>query len=54
MMNSLPWIGKIFGCFSSEPVIERIGYKKTTYILAIIQIIAVISMLSNHIIILCH
>ena len=41
-MNSLPWIGKILGCFSSETYIERLGYKKTTYILAAIQVVGII------------
>lgn len=42
-MNSLPWIGKITGCFTSEIFIEKTGYKVTMYILAIIQIVAVVS-----------
>lgn len=43
LMNSLPWIGKISGCFAAEPTIERIGYKKTMYLVSIVQIIAVVS-----------
>lgn len=43
MMNSLPWIGKLTGCLSAEPVIERLGYKKAMYISAAIQLIAVTS-----------
>ena len=42
-MNSLPWIGKILGCFLAEPYIERAGYKKSAYTIAAIQIVAVIS-----------
>jgi SP family sugar:H+ symporter-like MFS transporter len=42
-MNSLPWIGKIIGCFGAEVVIEKVGFKKSMYIAAIVQIIAVIS-----------
>ena len=42
-MNSLPWIGKILGCLGAEPVIERFGYKKAMYVVAIVQIIAIIS-----------
>jgi fucose permease len=43
LMNSLPWIGKIMGCFGSETFIERTGYKKTMYAAACIQIVALIS-----------
>ena len=43
LMNSLPWIGKILGCFLAEPYIERAGYKKSAYTIAAIQIVAVIS-----------
>lgn len=43
MMNSLPWIGKFLGCLNAEPIIDRLGYKKTVYIVAAIQIVAVIS-----------
>ena len=46
-MNSLPWIGKITGCFTSEVFIEKTGYKATMYILAIIQIVAVVSKLHS-------
>lgn len=42
-MNSLPWIGKLLGCFGSENFIERSGYKKTMYMAAGIQIVALIS-----------
>lgn len=47
LMNSLPWIGKITGCFTSEVFIEKTGYKATMYILAIIQIVAVVSKLHS-------
>lgn len=43
MMNSFPWIGKFIGCFSAEPLIEKLGYKKAMYIAAALQIIAIIS-----------
>ena len=42
-MNSLPWIGKILGCLGAERAIEGLGYKKTMYLAASVQIIAVIS-----------
>ena len=42
-MNSLPWIGKIIGCFSAEPLIETRGYRNTMYVAAAVQIVAVIS-----------
>lgn len=42
-MNSLPWIGKILGCFGSEAFIDRSGYKRTMYAAAGIQIVALIS-----------
>ena len=42
-MNSLPWIGKIFGCMGSDGLIDGIGYKKTMYAAAGIQIVALIS-----------
>jgi SP family sugar:H+ symporter-like MFS transporter len=44
-MNSLPWIGKLTGCLGSDAFIERVGYKKTMYAAAIIQIVALISKL---------
>jgi hypothetical protein len=37
------WTGKIVGCAIFEPLLERVGFKKTIYILSAIQIIAVIS-----------
>lgn len=43
LMNSLPWIGKIFGCMGSDGLIDGIGYKKTMYAAAGIQIVALIS-----------
>jgi len=44
LMNSLPWIGKLSGCLGSDAFIERVGYKKTMYAAAIVQIVALISM----------
>jgi MFS transporter, SP family, sugar:H+ symporter len=40
-MNSLPWIGKILGCLGADAVIERMGYKKTIYIVCAIQFVGV-------------
>ncbi|KAH8881843.1 general substrate transporter [Thozetella sp. PMI_491] len=48
LMNSLPWIGKISGCLGSEPVIDRLGYKKTMYIASAVQIVGVIIELTSH------
>jgi MFS family permease len=41
-MNSLPWIGKILGCFLSDLFIDKGGYKNTMYAAAGIQIVGVI------------
>lgn len=43
LMNSLPWIGKTCSCFGTERAIEGLGFKKTMYLAALIQIVAVIS-----------
>ncbi|KAJ9138582.1 General substrate transporter [Coniochaeta hoffmannii] len=49
LMNSLPWIGKLSGCLGSDAFIERVGYKKTMYAAAIVQIVAlIIEMTSQH------
>lgn len=40
--NSVNWTGKLVGCAIFEPLAERLGFKKTFYILAAIQIVAVI------------
>lgn len=42
LMNSLPWIGKIAGCFLSDLFIDKGGYKNTMYAAAGIQIVGVI------------
>lgn len=42
-MNSLPWIGKLLGCLGADAFIERLGFKKSMYAVAIIQSIGVIS-----------
>ncbi|ORX38012.1 general substrate transporter [Kockovaella imperatae] len=49
LMNSLPWIGKISGCFLSEPIIERLGFKRTMYTVATIQCVALIIEMSAHV-----
>lgn len=41
-MNSIPWIGKIVGCFIIEPLIDRVGYRQSIVVASIIQIIALI------------
>ncbi|CAL5865892.1 uncharacterized protein PFLUO_LOCUS98 [Penicillium psychrofluorescens] len=48
LMNSLPWIGKLTGCFGSELFIENAGYKRTMYAAASIQIVALIIELTAH------
>jgi hypothetical protein len=45
LMNSLPWIGKIAGCFLSDLFIDKGGYKNTMYAAAGIQIVGVVRML---------
>ncbi|KAK5535014.1 hypothetical protein LTR23_008056 [Exophiala sp. CCFEE 6169] len=45
-MNSVNWTGKLVGCAIFEPLVERLGYKKTIYILACIQIVAVTTYLA--------
>lgn len=41
-MNPVNWTGKIIGCAIYEPLIQRLGFKKTMYILCVIQIVAVV------------
>ena len=42
-MNSIPFAGQALGAFLSSNVVDKFGYKYTMVILAIIQVIAVIS-----------
>lgn len=42
IMNSIPWIGKLAGCFVVEPLIDRIGYRNSIIITAGIQIVSMI------------
>jgi hypothetical protein len=37
------WTGKLVGCAIFEPLVEGLGYKRTIYTLACIQIVAVTS-----------
>ena len=37
------WLGKLAGCAAFEPILERLGYKKTVYLVCMIQIVAIIS-----------
>ncbi|KAG9250966.1 general substrate transporter [Emericellopsis atlantica] len=48
LMNSLPWIGKILGCFSSDILIERLGFKNTMLVAAGVQIVGVILEITAH------
>lgn len=41
-MNSVVWPGKIFGTFMFAPLAERLGYKKTMYIVAVVQCLGLI------------
>ncbi|RDH26321.1 general substrate transporter [Aspergillus welwitschiae] len=41
-MNSIPWIGKLVGCFLAEPLIERTGYRKAIIVTSVVQVIALI------------
>ncbi|OJJ00793.1 hypothetical protein ASPVEDRAFT_149709 [Aspergillus versicolor CBS 583.65] len=42
LMNSIPWIGKFVGCFLVEPLIERVGYRKSIIVTSVVQIVALI------------
>jgi MFS family permease len=42
LMNSVPWIGKLAGCFLIEPLIDRVGYRSSIIVTAVIQIISLI------------
>lgn len=42
-MNSVVWPGKLTGTIIFEPILERLGYKKTAILVAVIQIVALIS-----------
>ncbi|GLA55823.1 hypothetical protein AnigIFM63604_002907 [Aspergillus niger] len=42
LMNSIPWIGKLVGCFLAEPLIERTGYRKAIIVTSVVQVIALI------------
>ena len=41
-MMIVNWTGKLVGCAVFEPLLKRLGFKKTIYVLSVIQIIAVI------------
>ena len=36
------WTGKLVGCAVFEPLRKRVGFKKTIYVLSVIQIVAVV------------
>ncbi|OQV03352.1 hypothetical protein CLAIMM_08404 [Cladophialophora immunda] len=48
LMNSLPWTGKVVGCAIVERVIEAVGYKKTMYVVGMVQIVGIIIELTAH------
>ena len=41
-MNSIVWPGKLLGTLCFEPLVERVGYKISMYIVALIQTVALI------------
>ncbi|CAL5868250.1 uncharacterized protein PFLUO_LOCUS2474 [Penicillium psychrofluorescens] len=47
LMNSVPWIGKLGGCFLIEPLIDRVGYRNSIIVTAVIQIISLIIELTS-------
>ena len=40
--HTVPFVGKFVGSAIFEPVLERIGFKMTIYIVCIIQVVAII------------
>ncbi|KAF3764346.1 general substrate transporter [Cryphonectria parasitica EP155] len=42
VMNSIVWPGKLAGVFAFEPLLHRVGYKKSVYFCCVIQFIAII------------
>lgn len=42
LLNSIPWIGKIFGVLVAEPINDRFGYKTSMVIACFIQTVGVI------------
>lgn len=42
IMNSVVWPGKLTGTLIFEPLLERLGYKRMAYLVACIQIVALI------------
>ncbi|KAJ5113707.1 hypothetical protein N7456_002241 [Penicillium angulare] len=42
IMNSVPWVGKLVGCFMIEPLIERVGYRNSLIISSFVQIVSLI------------
>lgn len=47
-MNSIPWIGKIVGCFAVEPLVARVGYRNSIIVAAFVQIVALIIEMTAH------
>jgi SP family sugar:H+ symporter-like MFS transporter len=48
LMNSVPWIGKIVGCFLIEPLIDRVGYRSSIIVTSIVQIVSLIIEMTSH------
>jgi hypothetical protein len=44
-MNSVVWPGKLAGTIIFDPILHRLGYRKTALLVACIQFVALISTL---------
>lgn len=44
LMNSVVWPSKLLGTIIFEPLVQRVGYKVSMYIVSLFQIIALIGM----------
>lgn len=42
LLNSLPWVGKLFGIVISEPLNEKYGYKVSLILACLLQTVGVI------------
>jgi len=51
-MNSVVWPGKLTGTLIFDPILQRLGFKKTAMLVACIQIIALISIFPTHVMVL--
>lgn len=41
IMNSMVWPGKLLGALAFEPLLERVGYKRSIYVCVAFQMVAV-------------